>query len=139
MGREQAAIAIAIVSAKPAAHFRATPGGYFHGMLAKAKTVDLNLARTVWGLRQLRGRNPVMAHPGRARPDRRPGQDGGFSPVPVRAPQLLAGLPGDGKPSRTVRSLVSNGGALPNLTAGQGFKGRASLPGKPNFDHLWRV
>ncbi len=52
MGREQAAIAIAIVSAKPAAHFRSTPGGYFHGMVAKAKAGELNLARTVWGLRQ---------------------------------------------------------------------------------------
>jgi replication initiation protein RepC len=52
MGREQAAIAIAIVSAKPAEHFRSTPGGYFNGMVAKAKAGELNLARTVWGLRQ---------------------------------------------------------------------------------------
>jgi replication initiation protein RepC len=52
MGLEQAAIAIAIVSAKPAEHFRSTPGGYFHGMVAKAKAGELNLARTVWGLRQ---------------------------------------------------------------------------------------
>jgi replication initiation protein RepC len=52
MGREQAAIAIAIVSAKPAEHFRSTPGGYFHGMVVKAKAGELNLARTVWGLRQ---------------------------------------------------------------------------------------
>jgi replication initiation protein RepC len=52
MGREQAAIAIGIVSAKPAAHFRSTPGGYFHGMVAKAKTAELHLERTIWGLRQ---------------------------------------------------------------------------------------
>jgi replication initiation protein RepC len=52
MGREQAAIAIGIVSAKPAGHFRSTPGGYFHGMVAKAKAGELNLAPTVWGLRQ---------------------------------------------------------------------------------------
>jgi replication initiation protein RepC len=52
MGREQAAIAIAIVSAKPAEHFRSTPGGYFHGMVAKAKAGELNLGRTIWGLRQ---------------------------------------------------------------------------------------
>ena len=58
MGREQAAIAIAIVSAKPLAHFRSTPGGYFHGMVMKAKTGDLNLARTVWGLRQVKGAKP---------------------------------------------------------------------------------
>ena len=50
MGREQAAIAVAI-SAKPAGHFRSSPGGYFHGMVAKAKAGELNLARTIWGLR----------------------------------------------------------------------------------------
>ncbi|HUZ64836.1 MAG TPA: plasmid replication protein RepC [Acetobacteraceae bacterium] len=51
MGREEAAIAVAIVSAKPSGHFRSSPGGYFHGMVAKAKAGDLNLARTIWGLR----------------------------------------------------------------------------------------
>jgi replication initiation protein RepC len=65
MGRAQAAVAIAIVSAKPAAHFRSTPGGYFHGMVMKAKTGDLNLARTVWGLRQAVDR-------GGKRPSQRP-------------------------------------------------------------------
>jgi replication initiation protein RepC len=57
MGREEAAIAVAIVSAKPAGHFRSSPGGYFHGMVAKAKVGDLNLARTIWGLRA-RDRKP---------------------------------------------------------------------------------
>lgn len=51
MGREEAAIALAIVSAKPEGHFRSSPGGYFHGMVAKAKAGELNLARTIWGLR----------------------------------------------------------------------------------------
>jgi predicted CoA-binding protein len=51
MGREEAAIAVAIVSAKPADHFRSSPGGYFYGMVAKAKAGELNLARTIWGLR----------------------------------------------------------------------------------------
>jgi replication initiation protein RepC len=55
MGREEAAIAMAIVSAKPAGHFLSSPSGYFHGMVAKAKTGELNLARTIWGLRE-RGR-----------------------------------------------------------------------------------
>jgi replication initiation protein RepC len=55
MGREQAAIALAIVSAKPAGHFTSSPGGYFHGMVAKAKAGTLNLARTVWGLRSRAG------------------------------------------------------------------------------------
>jgi replication initiation protein RepC len=51
MGREEAAIAVAIVSAKPTGHFRSSPGGYFHGMVAKARAGELNLARTIWGLR----------------------------------------------------------------------------------------
>jgi replication initiation protein RepC len=52
MGRQQAAVAIGILSAKPVTQFRSTPGGYFHGMVMKAKAGELNLARTVWGLRQ---------------------------------------------------------------------------------------
>lgn len=55
MGREQAAIALAIVSAKPAEHFRTTPGGYFHGMVAKARAGELNLGRTIWALRDAAG------------------------------------------------------------------------------------
>ena len=52
MGREQAAIAIGIVSTKDPAHFRTTAGGYFHGMVTKAKTGALNLNRTLWALRR---------------------------------------------------------------------------------------
>jgi len=37
MGREQAAIALAIVSTKPEGYFRGSPGGYFHGMVAKVR------------------------------------------------------------------------------------------------------
>ena len=51
MGREQAAIALAIVSAKPADYFTSTPGGYFNGMVARAKAGTLNLSRTIWGLK----------------------------------------------------------------------------------------
>jgi hypothetical protein len=47
-----AAVAVALVSAKPAEHFRTSPGGYFHGMVQKAKAGELNLVRTIWGLRQ---------------------------------------------------------------------------------------
>ena len=52
MGREQAAIAIAVVSIKGPEHFRTTPGGYFHGMVMKAKAGQLNLDRTLWGMRR---------------------------------------------------------------------------------------
>jgi replication initiation protein RepC len=64
MGREEAAIAVAIVSAKPSGHFRSSPGGYFHGMVAKAKAGELNLARTIWGLRG-RDRRAGEGHPPR--------------------------------------------------------------------------
>jgi replication initiation protein RepC len=52
MGRELAAVALAIVSAKEAGHFRTTPGGYFHGMVAKAAAGELHLERTVWAMRR---------------------------------------------------------------------------------------
>jgi replication initiation protein RepC len=43
------------VSAKPAGHFTSSPGGYFHGMVAKARAGTLNLDRTVWGMRARAG------------------------------------------------------------------------------------
>jgi replication initiation protein RepC len=52
MGRDLAAIALAIVSTKDPAHFTASPGGYFHGLVAKAKAGELHLDRTVWALRR---------------------------------------------------------------------------------------
>jgi replication initiation protein RepC len=52
MGRETAAIAIAIVSTKDPAHFRSSAGGYFHGMVTKAKAGYLHLDRTLWGMRK---------------------------------------------------------------------------------------
>ena len=50
MGRELAAVALAIVSTKEPEHFRTTPGGYFRGMVAKAKAGELHLERTRLGL-----------------------------------------------------------------------------------------
>jgi replication initiation protein RepC len=60
MGRERAAIAIAIVSTKDPAHFRTTAGGYFHGMVTKAKAGELNLDRTLWGMRRAREPRPAV-------------------------------------------------------------------------------
>jgi replication initiation protein RepC len=51
MGREMAAVALAIVSTKDPEYFRTTAGGYFHGMVAKAKAGELHLERTLWALR----------------------------------------------------------------------------------------
>jgi replication initiation protein RepC len=64
MGRELAAVALAIVSTKEVAHFRTTPGGYFHGMVARARAGELHLERTVWAMR--RAAQPVRAGRGRA-------------------------------------------------------------------------
>ncbi|MGH7116862.1 MAG: replication initiation protein RepC [Stellaceae bacterium] len=52
LGRDLAAVALAIVSTKDPDHFRTTPGGYFHGMVQKAKAGELHLERTVWALRR---------------------------------------------------------------------------------------
>jgi len=52
MGRELAAVALAIVSTKEVEHFQTSPGGYFHGMVTKAKAGELHLERTVWALRR---------------------------------------------------------------------------------------
>jgi len=58
MGRNEAAIAIAIVSTKEPGHFRTTAGGYFHGMVAKAKAGELNLDRTLWAMRRAKDPRP---------------------------------------------------------------------------------
>ena len=63
MGREQASIAIGIVSTKPPEHFTTSAAGYFHGMVAKAKRGQLNLARTIWGLRDSPRRNAAAMAP----------------------------------------------------------------------------
>ena len=73
MGRELAAVALAIVSAKEAEHFQTTPGGYFHGMVAKAAAGELHLERTVWAMRRAaqpqpeRGGAPYRRDHGRLR------------------------------------------------------------------------
>jgi replication initiation protein RepC len=51
MGREEAALALAIVSTKPPEHFTRGAGGYFAGMLRKFERGELHLERTVWMLK----------------------------------------------------------------------------------------
>ena len=53
MGREYAAVAMAVVSTRPAEHFTSGPGGYFAGMLRKFEKnpQDLCLGRTLWKLK----------------------------------------------------------------------------------------
>ena len=59
MGRERAAIAVAIISSKPAEDFRTTPGGYFKGMVTKARDGALHLDRTIWGIRSTSARHHI--------------------------------------------------------------------------------
>jgi replication initiation protein RepC len=59
LGQDLAAVALAIVSTKDPEHFRTTPGGYFHGMVQKAKAGELHLERTMWALR--RAAQPAQA------------------------------------------------------------------------------
>jgi replication initiation protein RepC len=72
LGRELAAVALAIVSTKEPEHFRTSPGGYFHGMVAKARAGELHLERTVWSLR--RAIDPERPAGREGGSDRRPGR-----------------------------------------------------------------
>jgi replication initiation protein RepC len=51
MGRETAAVALAIVSTRPDTHFTSGPGGYFAGMMRKFEKGELHLERTLWRLK----------------------------------------------------------------------------------------
>jgi replication initiation protein RepC len=72
MGRELAALALAIVSTKDPEHFSSSPGGYFHGMVAKHLAGKLHLDRTVWAMR--RAINPDRYAEKQRRSDLRPEQ-----------------------------------------------------------------
>jgi replication initiation protein RepC len=66
MGRDLAAIAIAIISAKEPGEIR-NPGGYLRGMLAKHIAGELHLERTIWALRRVLDPGRYDQHP-RSRP-----------------------------------------------------------------------
>lgn len=51
MGREGAALALAIVSTKAEGFFTRGPGGYFGGMVRRAEKGELYLEKTIWALR----------------------------------------------------------------------------------------
>jgi replication initiation protein RepC len=54
MGRDQAVLAIAIVSTKSESHFSRSAGGYFAGMVRKHERGELHLERSLWALREAR-------------------------------------------------------------------------------------
>jgi replication initiation protein RepC len=51
MGETYAAVAVALVSTRDAAHFTSGAGGYFAGMVKKFEKGELHLERTLWRLR----------------------------------------------------------------------------------------
>ena len=91
MGREYAAVAMAIVSTRAAEHFTSGPGGYFAGMLRKFEKnpQDLCLSRTLWklkdetwgaqGHKERRERDKARRRSFAPEPAMTPG--GGFMPV----------------------------------------------------------
>jgi replication initiation protein RepC len=52
MGRDQAVLALAIVSTKSQGHFTRSAGGYFAGMVRKHQRGELHLQRSLWALRE---------------------------------------------------------------------------------------
>lgn len=52
LGREVAAVALALVSTKPAEYFTRGAGGYFAAMVKRAKKGELHLDRSLWKLRR---------------------------------------------------------------------------------------
>src|SRR5690348_12268544 len=93
MGRECAAVAVGLVSAKPAEHFRTSPGGYFHGMVAKARASEFNL-RTIWGFRQAKATKscgPLVRTGGPYSPPAFPHQTGAISRHNAEAPRRVVG------------------------------------------------
>jgi len=51
MGREHAALAMALLLTKDIRHFRVSPAAYFAGMVRKAEKGELHMERTIWALR----------------------------------------------------------------------------------------
>jgi len=52
LGRPMAAVALALVSTKPADHFTRGAGGYFAAMVKRATKGELHLDRSLWKLRR---------------------------------------------------------------------------------------
>ncbi len=62
LGRPKAAIAIAVLSSKPDNHFVRSRSAYFRAMLQRARSGELHLDRSVWGLRRshMTSRDPAV-------------------------------------------------------------------------------
>lgn len=60
LGRQRAAVTLAIVSTKPKGYFTRGAGGYFAAMVKRATTGELNLDRSLWKLRRDRADRSMM-------------------------------------------------------------------------------
>ena len=58
LGRELAAVALALVTTRPEGHFTSGPAGYFAGMVRKAEKGELHLERSLWKLREIKWGKP---------------------------------------------------------------------------------
>jgi replication initiation protein RepC len=63
VGRQIAAVTLAIVSTKPPEHFTRGAGGYFAAMVKRATTGELHLDRSLWKLRRDRWDRPPAKSP----------------------------------------------------------------------------
>jgi replication initiation protein RepC len=70
IGWQSAHIALAVVASKSAGHFDVSPGAYYASLLAKAVKGELDLRRSLWGLRQLQP--DIAARHKPAKPPARP-------------------------------------------------------------------
>jgi replication initiation protein RepC len=59
LGRQIAAVTLAIVSTKPKEHFLRGAGGYFAAMVRRGREGELHLDRSLWKLRRDRWNNAV--------------------------------------------------------------------------------
>ena len=66
MGRSDAAVAVALVSTRPAEHFSSSAAGYFAGMVRKFEKGELHLDRTLWRLRDQKWGDAGRRRAGRA-------------------------------------------------------------------------
>jgi len=84
MGREYAAVAMALVSTRATEHFTSGPGGYFAGMLRKFEKnpQDLCLSRTLWKLKD----ETWGAQGHKERREREKARRRSFAPEPAMTP-----------------------------------------------------
>jgi len=88
MGQEYAAVALALVTTRPAGHFTSGPAGYFAGMLRKYEKGELRLAGTLWALREEKWASGTNRGSAPTPAAKRPILNPFASSFPARSPRL---------------------------------------------------